>query len=191
MGKTDLQWGGVTTTLLNRITALELKHEDMQSNLTDFESRVFGLSSRFTGLETEVNGKLGKERITQSRTVTEPGWAVDARELNAAFTGTIANQIQGMENLLNVKKNIPYTYAVMVCNLVEYAVTTGIPAPQSDYNVVVSWIDLYGSRLLTAEELGSMEVVRRAGSFEFLTRNLNTVKVLTQGRLLIVGYNFV
>lgn len=39
--------------------------------------------------------------MTQGTDVTEPGWAVDARELNAAFAGTLANRAQGLSQSMD------------------------------------------------------------------------------------------
>lgn len=45
-------------------------------------------------------GKLDRDKVTQSSAVTEPGFAVDARELNAGTEGTLAHGLNGIKDLL-------------------------------------------------------------------------------------------
>ena len=70
-------WGGVIKTLIDRMAALE---------------------SGLAGLKTELQGRLSTDKVTRSGAVTEPGWAVDARELNAATAGTLANRVSGIQD---------------------------------------------------------------------------------------------
>ena len=54
--------------------------------------------NRVSALE---GGKLDSNRVTRSSAVTEPGFAVDARELNAGMEGTLANRMLLMDDRLD------------------------------------------------------------------------------------------
>lgn len=49
------------------------------------------IEERIAALEI---GKLDADRVTDSESVTVPGWAADARQLNASISGTMAEKLQ-------------------------------------------------------------------------------------------------
>lgn len=64
-------------------------------------NRIAALESGLASVRRSLAGKLDLNNVTQGTAVTEPGWAADARELNAAFAGTLANRAQGLSQRMN------------------------------------------------------------------------------------------
>ena len=71
-------WGGVNNGILERIEAVESEIPDIKSQMAL---------------------KLPADRVTDSASITEPGWALDAREKNGALEGTLAGRIEEISNL--------------------------------------------------------------------------------------------
>lgn len=65
--------GGITQPVIDRITELEKKVNQINNALP---------------------GKLDASKVTNSTTVTEQGYAADARQLNPAVGGSLANSLQ-------------------------------------------------------------------------------------------------
>lgn len=58
-------------------------------------NRIAALESELAGLKAELNGRLDANRVTQGTSVTESGWAADARQMNPAYPGSIAEKVEG------------------------------------------------------------------------------------------------
>lgn len=63
--------------------------------------RVEHLESTVSTLADSIKQKLDTSRVTQLKSVTQPGYAVDARELNASLSGTVANEMERMNESLS------------------------------------------------------------------------------------------
>lgn len=60
------------------------------------------------GIKTLDNEKLNIDKITQSTAVNQDGYVLDAREKNASISGTMANQISGLNtNIKCISKKAP------------------------------------------------------------------------------------
>ena len=66
--------------------------------------RVVALEETVQGLSAALAGKLGTEKVTQSTAVTEAGYAADARQLNPAVGGSLADRVENTTNRLLWKK---------------------------------------------------------------------------------------
>ena len=153
-------------------------------------TKVAVLEQIVNGLETALAGKLGIGKVTQSTAVTEAGYAADARQLNPAVSGSLANCVQSMEQSLNIRKGKGYvfsTYATVVGGILT---TTSVPAPANGYNVDILSIDLYGERMLTEDEKSRFLILDRDGGFN-LTSTDEGMKNLAANRILILGYSFI
>lgn len=100
----ELIGGGESKTLLERMAALE---------------------SGLAGLKTELQGKLNMDRVTQSTSVTEAGYVVDARELNASIGGTLASRVDAMGSEMAVRPRLA-SYGAGA-NFIE----TEVPVPEN------------------------------------------------------------
>lgn len=69
--------GGITQSVLDRITDLENRLENVTNML---------------------QGKLDKNKVKNSTTITEPGYATDARQLNPAVDGSLAGKVESLKN---------------------------------------------------------------------------------------------
>lgn len=69
--------GGITQSVLDRITDLENRLENVTNML---------------------QGKLDASKVTSSTSVTEEGYAMDARQANQAVDGSLANKIEQAKN---------------------------------------------------------------------------------------------
>ena len=73
-------WGGGTSqSVLDRIKDLENKYESLAQALT---------------------GKLDASKVTGATTVTEIGYAADARQLNPAVAGSLAGKVKNTEEMV-------------------------------------------------------------------------------------------
>ena len=101
--------GGESKTLLEHMAALE---------------------SGLAGLKTELQGKLNMDRVTQSTSVTEAGYVVDARELNASIGGTLASRVDAMGSEMAVRPRLA-SYGAGA-NFIE----TEVPVPENSGGIV-------------------------------------------------------
>ena len=69
--------GGITQSVLDRIKALEIKYESINQI---------------------AQNKLDLDKVVNTPTITQPGYAADARQLNPAEEGSLANQLLSIKN---------------------------------------------------------------------------------------------
>lgn len=82
--------GGISQTTLDRIESLETKISSIEPQL-----------EILAGL---LQGKLDADKVTNATTVTQPGYAADARQLNPAVGGSLASQIKNLNGVYVVPK---------------------------------------------------------------------------------------
>ena len=105
--------GGITQSTIDRIEALENQYKTMIRLLSD---------------------KLDASKVTNAATVTEPGWAADARQANPSIEGSLASIVKNIENSLNWKH-----------------VTLAKPFPDPGTEIEFEVPELSGSREIVAE----------------------------------------
>lgn len=69
---------------------------------TQAQASIAELNTAKTQILSELQGKLAVSRVTQSASVTESGWAVDARELNANIANTLASRIKSITKIEDI-----------------------------------------------------------------------------------------
>lgn len=62
------------------------------------------MESEIAGLKAELNGRLDVNRVTQGTSITEAGWAVDARQMNPEVDGSLANQLGVLDETVSTNK---------------------------------------------------------------------------------------
>ena len=62
--------------------------------------QVEDLKAEMESLRSELSRKMDADRVTQSTSITQAGYAVDARQLNAAMDGTVAASVSKLEDRL-------------------------------------------------------------------------------------------
>lgn len=60
--------------------------------------RIRDLENKYESLAQALPGKLDASKVTSSTTVTEMGYAADARQLNPAVAGSLAGQVQSIKD---------------------------------------------------------------------------------------------
>lgn len=100
--KGDFPLGGVPRGLLDdvaqarqNINALQASVDALNASIAQKQEQITALQAMDSELTRQMALKLNADRITQSASVTEAGWALDARELNAAVNGSLSNRIAG------------------------------------------------------------------------------------------------
>lgn len=66
----------------------------------DLRKQVEDLKAEMKSLRSELSRKMDAARVTQSTSITQAGYAVDARQLNAAMDGTVAASVSKLEDRL-------------------------------------------------------------------------------------------
>lgn len=69
----------------------------------DLSARVAELESRVAELAAALAQKLDAGRVTQEATITQAGYAADARELNPANNGSLAHEVSKIRDALGGK----------------------------------------------------------------------------------------
>lgn len=108
-------------------------------------TRLALLENAVQNLNQTLSEKLGIDKVVQSTSVTESGYAVDARELNASVTGTIANLIQNLNlNVVGMFKSYayidrPFDFNDPTIPAGIYRIQTGDMVLNRPANVSVDW----------------------------------------------------
>lgn len=78
-----------------RISALQSSLNGLTASISQKEAQIAALQQKDADLTNALAGKLNADRVTRSAGITEAGWALDARELNAGMTGSLAHSVAG------------------------------------------------------------------------------------------------
>lgn len=138
--------GGTSVELLARIALLEQKVQDLQN---------------------AVPNKLDAGKVTMALDVTQEGYAVDARQMNANTPGTMSNRLQVVEKGQFVQKGVEYHFNAPTIVIDGYCQGCSIPAPRGSYAVQIKSVDFWGYRQLTSEEIEQITIMRQDGYFSF------------------------
>lgn len=125
--------------------------------------------NRVSALE---ESKLDRDKVTQGSAVTEPGFAVDARELNAGMEGTMAHGMELLKNsafpyngdladadsadrtgiyrVIGNTRNAPFQWGLLVCfHVAAWIVQIGKGCSVTDSMLYVRTIDNFGNASAT------------------------------------------
>lgn len=114
----------------------------------------------------EVNaalaGKLDAGKVTQSGSVTQPGYAVDARQMNAAVEGTMAYELGKLKNPYSVENIVVTRPAVDAHGYAEAHASFEVPKGYVILSVMTGhlgshYFSLHGT--VFSQRTGSAEII--------------------------------
>lgn len=65
----------------------------MEDTIQQLQQNLQALQQSSQQLQQQLTGKLDTTKVTRASDITQTGWAVDARELNASISGSLAEKI--------------------------------------------------------------------------------------------------